>query len=143
MTTFGIFVQLDDAVRRRPGAHHRTRRDYFQYDEARHELRGERTGKRFQLTDRVTVQVARVDLEARRIEFDWYAARTGAASRRWEPSPRSKERRKGESAEERQARRAASSALKLRDVDKRERARSGKRGVGGGANLRRGRGRGR
>jgi ribonuclease R len=43
--------------------------DYFQYDEARHELRGERTGKRFQLTDRVTVKVARVDLEARKIDL--------------------------------------------------------------------------
>jgi len=36
---------------------------------------------------------------------------------------------------------ALAAARKLRDVDKRER--SGKRGVGGGANLRRSRGRGR
>jgi len=43
--------------------------DYFQYNEASHELRGERTGMRYRLTDAVQVQVARVDLEARRIEF--------------------------------------------------------------------------
>jgi ribonuclease R len=43
--------------------------DYFQYDEARHELRGERTGIRYQLTDRVTVQVSRVDLDARKIDL--------------------------------------------------------------------------
>lgn len=43
--------------------------DYFQYNEAAHELRGERTGMRYRLTDPVQVQVARVDLEARRIEF--------------------------------------------------------------------------
>jgi len=43
--------------------------DYFQYNEASHELRGERTGMRYRLTDPVQVQVARVDLEARRIEF--------------------------------------------------------------------------
>ncbi len=43
--------------------------DYFQFNEAMHELRGERTGQRFRLTDPVTVQVARVDLEARKIEF--------------------------------------------------------------------------
>ncbi len=43
--------------------------DYFQYNEASHELRGERTGIRYRLTDAVQVQVARVDLEARRIEF--------------------------------------------------------------------------
>jgi ribonuclease R len=43
--------------------------DYFQYDDARHELRGDRTGKRFQLTDRVDVQVVRVDLESRKIDL--------------------------------------------------------------------------
>ena len=43
--------------------------DFFQFDEARHELRGERTGMRYQLTDRVTVQVSRVDLDARRIDL--------------------------------------------------------------------------
>src|SRR5699024_8475037 len=37
--------------------------------EAMHELRGERTGIRYRLTDAVQVQVARVDLEARRIDF--------------------------------------------------------------------------
>jgi ribonuclease R len=43
--------------------------DYFQFDDARHELRGERTGKRYQLTDRVRVQVSRVDLDARKIDL--------------------------------------------------------------------------
>jgi ribonuclease R len=43
--------------------------DYFQYNESMNELRGERTGIRYRLTDAVHVQVARVDLEARRIEF--------------------------------------------------------------------------
>jgi ribonuclease R len=51
--------------------------DYFQYDEARHELRGERTGKRYQLTDRVTVQVSRVDLEARKIDLVLAGAEAG------------------------------------------------------------------
>jgi ribonuclease R len=69
VTTFGIFVQLDQLFVE--GLVHITDlgADYFQYDEARHELRGERTGKRFQLTDRVTVQVSRVDLEARKIDL--------------------------------------------------------------------------
>src|SRR5690606_9984807 len=43
--------------------------EYFQFNDALHELRGERTGMRYRLTDTVQVQVARVDLEARRIEF--------------------------------------------------------------------------
>ena len=69
VTTFGIFVQLDSLFIE--GLVHVTElgADYFQYDEARHELRGERTGKRYQLTDRVTVQVSRVDLDARKIDL--------------------------------------------------------------------------
>jgi ribonuclease R len=69
VTSFGIFVQLDELFVE--GLVHVTElgSDYFQYDEVRHELRGERTGKRFGLTDRVTVQVARVDLESRKIDL--------------------------------------------------------------------------
>ena len=69
VTTFGIFVQLDQLFVE--GLVHVTElgTDYFQYDDARHELRGERTGKRYQLTDRVNVQVARVDLESRKIDL--------------------------------------------------------------------------
>jgi len=69
VTQFGIFVQLDDLYIE--GLVHVTDlgADYFQYDEARHELRGERTGKRYQLTDRVKVQVTRVDLDSRKIDL--------------------------------------------------------------------------
>ena len=69
VTQFGIFVQLDALYIE--GLVHVTDlgADYFQYDDARHELRGERTGKRYQLTDRVTVQVTRVDLDARKIDL--------------------------------------------------------------------------
>jgi ribonuclease R len=80
VTTFGIFVQLDELYVE--GLVHVTGlgEDYFQYDEARHQLRGERTGKTFGLTDRVTVQVAKVDLEARKI--DLVLAQDGNAERR-------------------------------------------------------------
>ncbi|MBQ5965177.1 ribonuclease R [Massilia sp. ZL223] len=69
VTPFGIFVTLDELYVE--GLVHVTElgQDYFQYDDARHELRGDRTGKRYQLTDRVTVKVARVDLEARKIDL--------------------------------------------------------------------------
>ncbi|WP_334189808.1 ribonuclease R [Noviherbaspirillum sp.] len=69
VTPFGIFVQLDALYIE--GLVHVTElgADYFQYDEARHELRGERTGIRYQLTDRVMVQVSRVDLDARKIDL--------------------------------------------------------------------------
>jgi ribonuclease R len=69
VTPFGIFVQLDALFIE--GLVHVTElgADYFQYDDVRHELRGERTGIRYQLTDRVTVQVSRVDLDARKIDL--------------------------------------------------------------------------
>jgi len=69
VTQFGIFVQLDAVFIE--GLVHVTDlgADYFQFDDARHELRGERTGKRYQLMDRVTVQVSRVDLDARKIDL--------------------------------------------------------------------------
>jgi ribonuclease R len=56
-------------VRGRPGAHHRTGRRVLPFDEARQELRGERTGIRYAIGTRVRVQVSRVDLDGRKIDF--------------------------------------------------------------------------
>jgi ribonuclease R len=69
VTSFGIFVQLDQLFIE--GLVHVTElgSDYFQYDEIKNELRGERTGIRYRLSDRVRVQVSRVDLDARKIDF--------------------------------------------------------------------------
>jgi len=69
VASFGLFVQLENLFVE--GMIHVTELggDYFQYDEARQELRGERTGIRYRLGDRVHVLVSRVDLDARKIEF--------------------------------------------------------------------------
>ena len=69
VASFGIFVTLDTL--HVEGMVHVSElgTEYFQFNESLHELRGERTGMRYRLTDAVQVQVARVDLEARRIEF--------------------------------------------------------------------------
>jgi ribonuclease R len=69
VTTFGIFVQLDSLFIE--GLVHITElgADYFQYDEVKNELRGERTGIRYRMSDRVRVQVSRVDLDSRKIDF--------------------------------------------------------------------------
>src|ERR1700747_1819573 len=69
VTSFGIFVQLDSLFIE--GLVHVTElgSDYFQYYEINSELRGERTGIRYRLSDRVRVQVSRVDLDARKIDF--------------------------------------------------------------------------
>lgn len=68
-TTFGIFVTLDALYVE--GLVHITELggEYFKFDEARQELRGERTGIRYAIGSRVRVQVSRVDLDGRKIDF--------------------------------------------------------------------------
>jgi len=79
---FGIFVALDDVFIE--GLVHISElgSDYFHFDEARHELVGERTGQRFRLADRVGVQLARVDLETRKIDFRLVEAAAPVTQRR-------------------------------------------------------------
>ena len=69
VTAFGVFVALDGVYVE--GLVHVTElgNDYFNYDKARHEMLGERTGVRFRLGDRLTIKVARVDLETSKIDF--------------------------------------------------------------------------
>ena len=69
VTSFGIFVALDDVFIE--GLVHISDlgSDYFHYDDAKHQLVGERTGKRFRLADRVRVQLVRVDMESSKIDF--------------------------------------------------------------------------
>jgi ribonuclease R len=43
--------------------------DYYYYEEATHSLTGRRTGRRYQLGDKVRVQVVRVDLQRRQLDF--------------------------------------------------------------------------
>jgi len=66
---FGLFVTLDDYFV--DGLVHISElgRDYFQYDGARHLLYGERTHKRFRLTDRMSVRLVRVDVDQRKIDL--------------------------------------------------------------------------
>ena len=68
-TTFGIFVTLDAMYVE--GLVHITELggEYFKFDEMRQELRGERSGMRYAIGSRVRVQVSRVDLDGRKIDF--------------------------------------------------------------------------
>jgi ribonuclease R len=66
---FGVFVTLDSLFVEGMVHVSELGAEYFQFNPAGHELRGERTGRRFRLTDSLEVQIAKVDLEARRIEF--------------------------------------------------------------------------
>jgi ribonuclease R len=123
---FGVFVVLDELYVE--GLVHVSElgSEYLHFNEALHELRGERTGLRFRLGEQLTVQVARVDLEARRVDFRLVKAGAGPGGARAErPAvpPREGTRRAGENVEERRARQGRRA--------ERLAARAGKKSIGG------------
>lgn len=66
---FGIFVALDDVFIE--GLVHVSElgADYYNFDKVKHEMLGQRTGKRFRLGDRLRVQLVRADLDTGKIDF--------------------------------------------------------------------------
>ena len=70
VTGFGIFVELDEVFVE--GLVHVTslKNDYYAFDAAKHRLVGERGGHVYRLGDKITVLVARVDLDERKIDFE-------------------------------------------------------------------------
>jgi ribonuclease R len=83
VTSFGLFVELDES--KVSGLVHISQlsNDYYHFDPQRHLLKGERTGAQFRLGDHVRVQVLRASLEDRKIDFRLVAPRASAA-----PPPR-------------------------------------------------------
>ena len=69
VANFGVFVALDQVYVE--GLVHISElgADYFHFDAAKHQLLGERTGRRFRLGDRLAVKLVRVDLETSKIDF--------------------------------------------------------------------------
>lgn len=69
VTSFGIFVALDDVYVE--GLVHISElgTDYFHFDQAKHRLLGERTGRQYRIGDRVKIKIARVDLETTKMDF--------------------------------------------------------------------------
>ena len=70
VTSFGIFVELDDVfveglvhISALPG-------DYYHFDQAKNRLQGERSGRSFRLGDSLQIKVMRVDLDEKKIDFD-------------------------------------------------------------------------
>lgn len=70
VTAFGIFVELKEIYVE--GLVHVTalHNDYYHFDPAHHRLRGERSGRIYRLGDSVRVQVVRVDLDERKLDFE-------------------------------------------------------------------------
>ena len=69
VTNFGVFVQITELLV--DGLVHVTslKNDYYQYDAGSQSLVGERTGRKYRLGDAMRVEVNRVDMETRRIDF--------------------------------------------------------------------------
>jgi ribonuclease R len=69
VTSFGLFVELEELYVE--GLVHITNlpKDYYHHEPAHHRLVGERTRRAFRLGDRLEVQVARVDLDERKVDF--------------------------------------------------------------------------
>lgn len=80
-TSFGVFVTLDAMYVE--GLVHITELggEYYRFDEARQELRGERSGMRYAIGTRVRIQVSRVDLDGRKIDFRLIQEGDGLVSR--------------------------------------------------------------
>ena len=99
VTNFGMFVALDDLYVE--GLVHISElgKDYYQFDAAKHQLLGERTGQRYRLGDRVQVRVVKVDMESTKIDFVLHeliekpghdqAAKPGKKSAARKPAPKS------------------------------------------------------
>ena len=81
VTSFGFFVELDDIYVE--GLVHVTalKNDYYHFDPVNHRLVGERTHNVFRLADKVHVRVGRVDLDEKRIDFEFISSYRAEAKR--------------------------------------------------------------
>jgi ribonuclease R len=75
VTSFGLFVELDES--KVSGLVHVSQlpNDYYHFDPVRHLLSGERTRARYTLGDAVRVQVLRASMEDRKVDFRLVADR--------------------------------------------------------------------
>jgi ribonuclease R len=78
VTSFGLFVELNES--KVSGLVHISQlaNDYYHFDAIRKLLKGERTGDQFRLGDHVRVQVLRASLEDRKIDFRMVPSRVAA-----------------------------------------------------------------
>ncbi len=70
VTSFGLFVELEQILIE--GLIHISSlvSDYYHYDSVRHRLEGEASGRVFQLSDSVRVRVVNVNVEEKKIDFE-------------------------------------------------------------------------
>jgi ribonuclease R len=93
VTSFGIFVELQEIYVE--GLVHVTAlgNDYYHYDPARHRLIGERSNRIYRLGDEVVVKVVQVNLDERKIDFELVQKQSVLDKRRSRGKGRSSTRR--------------------------------------------------
>ncbi len=69
VASFGIFIELTDVFVEGMIAMRDMKDDYYIFDDIHHQLKGERTGRTFQLGDTIKIQVASVNLDDRQMVF--------------------------------------------------------------------------
>lgn len=81
VTSFGLFVELNEIFVE--GLVHITalKNDYYHFDPVGHRLTGERSGERYRLGDPVRVKLAAVNLDEKKIDFTLDAPQSGGARR--------------------------------------------------------------
>lgn len=121
VTAFGFFVELADLYVE--GLVHVATldSDFYQFDAQKHRLTGERTGTRYGLGDKVMVQVAKIDLDERKVDLSLVSAEPRSkAKRRLKAKDLRKEKDQGRDRKEKR------SAKSEKPSDKRSRTKSEK-----------------
>ena len=95
VTSFGLFVELDDS--KVNGLVHVTQlpRDFYHFDAVRKTLAGERRGHEYRLGDRVRIVVLKASVEDRKIDFRLVEEGVAAAKpmpERGKPAKRQKQK---------------------------------------------------
>ena len=82
VTSFGLFVRIDGM--QIDGLVHISRldNDYYQYDNERHMLRGESTGRVYRLGDKAMIRVCGVNLDERKIDLELLSAESPSGEKR-------------------------------------------------------------
>jgi ribonuclease R len=135
VTSFGLFVELDEIYVE--GLIHVTglANDYFQFDPVKHRMLGERTRQSYRLGDRLRIRVARVDLDERKIDFDLVQVGQPTRQRRVETESETPRRRRGRTVTKKKAAKKKTGKTKTRkqkdEPKQRSRKKVGKKKITG------------
>jgi len=129
VTSFGLFVELNDIYVE--GLVHITslNNDYYHFDPAGHRLTGERSGQRYRLGDPIRVKLAAVNLDDRKIDFALDQESAPAPGKKRSGSGRKSKKAVQPFTQKKQAKKKASRVKKSSGKKSHPREDGGKKGV--------------